>query len=847
MIGRKFSIALIASALVVGSAFADPAATERGLAHPALWPHAHSQGLVDPKTEAVVTDLMAHMTLEEKVGQMIQADIASIKPEDLRQYPLGSILAGGNSPPLSGDLRGPAQAWVDTARAFRSVSLQVRPGHTPIPIMFGIDAVHGDSHVFGATLFPHNIGLGAMHDPALMHRIGAATGQETAAAGIDWAFGPTLAAPRDHRWGRTYEGYSEDPDIVRAYAGEMVSGLQGEAGAGEALQHGHVAASAKHFLGDGGTTNGADQGDTDVSEQELIRLHAQGYVSAIDAGVMTVMASYSSWQGQKMHGNASLLTGVLKGQMGFDGFVVSDWNGHAQLPGCNNESCPAAINAGIDMIMAPEGWKGLYVNTLAQVRSGQIPMSRIDDAVRRILRVKLKLGLMDPARPWEGRPGVLGSPDHRALARQAVRESLVLLKNNGGVLPIRGSAHILVAGSGADDIGRQSGGWTLSWQGTGNTNSDFPGAQSIYAGLRDAAAAAGGSAQLSVDGGFTTKPDVAVVVFGESPYAEFQGDIHTLEYQAGDKRDLALLKRLKAEGIPVVSVFLSGRPLWVNPELNASDAFVAAWLPGSEGEGIADLLIGDAAGHARHDFTGKLSYSWPRSAAQTRLNRGQADYDPLFAYGFGLTYADHATLPVLSEQSGVSAADLNTDKYFVAGHTPAPWGFVLSQGGVQLPAATDGRVTDDGGVVSIRPVDAGGVQEGGRAFVWTGKAEGSVALTGRSLDLARQANGDLVLLVEYRVDRKPTGPVRIAETCGPTCAGALDLGPTINAAPLGEWATLKVKLACFREAGADLSKLDAPFVVTTAGQLGLSLHTVRLSSDPAGAVCPLAVSARSPG
>jgi len=847
MIGRKFSIAFVLSVLVAGSTLAQTAPAERGLAHPALWPEAHSRGLVDPRTEAAVTKLMARMSLEEKVGQMIQADIGSIKPQDLRQYPLGSILAGGNTPPLSGDLRGPAQDWVDTARAFRAVSLEARPGHTPIPVMFGIDAVHGDSHVFGATVFPHNIGLGATHDPALVHRIGVVTGQETAAAGIDWAFGPTLAAPRDDRWGRTFEGYSEDPDIIKAYAGEIVRGLQGEPGAGNALQNGHVAASAKHFLGDGGTTGGVDQGDTDVSEAELIGIHAQGYPPAIEAGLMTVMASYSSWQGHKMHGNTSLLTGVLKGRFGFEGFVVGDWNGHSQLPGCSNESCPAAFNAGIDMIMAPEGWKGLYTNTLAQVRSGEIPMSRVDDAVRRILRVKLKLGLMDPARPWEARAGVLGSADHRALARQAVRQSLVLLKNNGGVLPIRGSAHILVAGSGADDIGRQSGGWTLSWQGAGNTNRDFPGAQSIYAGLRDAATAAGGSAELSVDGSYTIKPDVAVVVFGETPYAEFQGDLHTLEYQAGDKRDLALLKRLKADGVPVVSVFLSGRPLWVNPELNASDAFVAAWLPGSEGEGIADVLVGDAAGRARQDFTGELSYSWPKTAAQTRLNRGQNPYDPLFAYGFGLTYADRVALPILPEVSGVSAADLNTDRYFVAGRTPAPWVFMLSQGGMQVAAATDGRVTDAGGVVSIRPVDAGGVQEGGRAFVWTGKAEGSIALTGRPLDLARQANGDLVLLIEYRVDRQATAAVRLAQTCGPGCAGSLDVGPILNASVAGQWRTLKVKLACFRDAGADLAKLDAPFVMTTAGRLSLSLRTVRLSSDPQGAVCPSATTTRAPG
>ncbi|HMI36914.1 MAG TPA: TIM-barrel domain-containing protein, partial [Steroidobacteraceae bacterium] len=595
----------------------------RAVAHPALWPKTHSRGLVDPETEQRVTELMAGMSLEDKVGQMIQADLTTVRPEDLMEYPLGSILAGGNSPPLGAPDRAPASAWIDTARAFRAASLAARSGHVPIPVMFGIDAVHGNSNVVGATIFPHNIGLGAMHDRALVRRIGAATAEETAATGIDWAFGPTLAAPQDDRWGRSYEGYSESPALVRSYGGEMVRGLQGEPGARRMLQNGHVAASAKHFLGDGGTTDGIDQGDTDVSERELIGTHAQGYLSAIPAGVVGVLVSYSSWQGRKMHGNDSLLTGVLKGQLGFDGFVVSDWNGHGQVPGCSSADCPAAINAGLDMFMAPDKWKELYHATLAEAGAGVIPLTRIDDAVRRILRVKFKLGLFEAGRPWEGRGDVLGNPAHRALARQAVRESLVLLKNNGGVLPLRAGAHVLVAGEAADDISRQTGGWTLSWQGTGNTNSDFPNGQSIYAGLRAALAAGGGSAELSVDGRFRNKPDAAIVVFGETPYAEMMGDLHTLEFEPGDKPGLALLRRLRAAGVPVVAVFLSGRPLWVNAEINAADAFVAAWLPGSEGGGVADLLIGDAAGKPRHDFTGRLSFSWPRNARQYHLNYGK--------------------------------------------------------------------------------------------------------------------------------------------------------------------------------------------------------------------------------
>lgn len=817
----------------------------RGVAHPELWPAAKSKGLVDAKTEAFVTGLMARMSLEDKVGQMIQADISTVTPADLADYPLGSILAGGDSAPAGGDDRAGPDKWVETARAFRAASLAERPGHVAIPIMFGIDAVHGNNNVVGATLFPHNSALGAAHDPALIRRIGVATAQETAAAGIDWAFGPTLAVPQDHRWGRTYEGYSEDPEIVRQYAGEMVLGLQGQAGAGQALQHGHVAASAKHFLGDGGTTNGVDQGDAAISEQDLIRIHAAGYPAAVGAGIMTVMASFSSWQGAKMHGNKSLLTDVLKGRMGFDGFVVGDWNGHGQVPGCTADSCPAAVLAGLDMFMAPNDWKALFTNTVAQVKAGTIPMARIDDAVRRILRVKTKLGLFDPARPFELKDGVIGNAEHRALAREAVRKSLVLLKNNGQVLPLKAKSHVLVVGEAADEIGRQTGGWTLSWQGTGNKNSDFPGATSLYEGIRQAVTAGGGTVDLSADGSYTTKPDVAVVVFGEMPYAEFQGDIPSLEFQAGDKQDLALLRKLKAQGIPVVSVFLSGRPLWVNPEINASDAFVAAWFPGSEGGGVADVLVGDMLGRPRYDFTGKLSYSWPKTAAQATLNRLRQPYDPLFPFGYGLRYADAkpVTVPQLPEVSGVDAAAANIDTYFVKGRNPAPWSFVLRQGAASVPVPGDGTVTEVAGALALKPVDAGGIQGAGRQLSWTGKGEAAIAVTGgNGLDLTRQANGALSLQVDYRVDEAPAGTVWLisgpGSGTGPAAPGALDLTSVLKAAPLGQWQTLKVKLSCFKQAGADLSRVTTPFALSTGGTLRLSLATVRLSADPAGSICP---------
>ncbi len=622
--------------------------------HPEIWPQVRSPVAKDPEVERRVSAILEGMSVEEKVGQLIQAEILHVTPEDIRDYHLGSVLNGGNGGP-GGDEYAPAAEWLKLADTFWAASMDAADGKQAIPILWGLDAVHGHTNVVGATIFPHNIGLGATRNPELVRRIGEVTAREIAVTGQDWDFSPTVAVARDDRWGRAYESYSEDPEIVAAYAGEMVRGLQGDPGTAEFLDPSRVLATAKHFLGDGGTHGGKDQGDNLSSEEELRDVHGAGYVSAFEAGVQTVMASYNSWHGRKLHGYGELLTGVLKGRMGFDGFVVGDWNGHAQVAGCSNDSCAAAINAGVDMFMVPEDWKALYENTLAQARAGEISAARLDDAVRRILRVKVRAGLFErgkpSSRPLAGKFELLGAPEHRAVARQAVRESLVLLKNNAGLLPLAPGQSILVAGDGADDVGKQSGGWTITWQGTGNERSDFPGATSIWEGIRDAVAAGGGTAVLSVDGRWEEKPDVAIVVYGEDPYAEFEGDRQTLDYEPAE--DLELLRRLRGEGIPVVSVFLSGRPLWVNPEINASDAFVAAWLPGSEGAGVADVLLRAADGSVRHDFQGRLSFSWPRLADGAPLNRNDPDYAPLFAYGHGLSCEDSVQLAELSEDDGI--------------------------------------------------------------------------------------------------------------------------------------------------------------------------------------------------
>ena len=815
--------AVLTGCATVSSSSAETASAAK--ADPVVWPQAASpSAITDPQTEAMIDVLLSRMTLEEKVGQIIQADIASITPADLAQYPIGSILAGGNSSP-DGDERAPLQDWVALSRAFRAAA-DARPG-AAVPLMFGIDAVHGHNNIVGATLFPHNIGLGAARDPDLIQRIGAATAQEVAASGADWTFGPTLAVPRNDRWGRTYEGYSENPEVGAAYAGPMTLGLQGTLIAGRPLAPDKIAGSAKHFVADGGTHDGVDQGDARISESELIAIHAQGYVPAIDAGVLTVMASFSSWNGDKITGNASLLTDVLKGRMGFEGFVVGDWNAHGQVEGCSNESCPQAINAGLDMFMAPDSWRSLYVNTLAQARSGEILAARLDDAVRRILRVKAKLGVFERERVLEGRADVLGSPEHRALAREAVRKSLVLLKNDG-VLPIRPGARVLVAGEAADSIGQASGGWTVTWQGADTTNADFPGGTSLWAGLKAAITESGGLAELSPYGAYNHKPDVAIVVFGETPYAEFQGDVETLDF--GPEEPLSLLRRLQAAGVPTVSIFLSGRPLWVNPEINASDAFVAAWLPGAEGEGVADLLVAQANGKAAYDFTGRLSFSWPRTSDQFTLNVADTGYDPQFAYGYGLSYARPAATPLLSEAGATTIVRSNLDRYFIDGRIQAPWSLLLRDEGGDARVGQSLTANSPRGRVSVRPAD-GTAQESAMALIFTGPAE--AVIFGPQVDLSRHRNGDMVLTTAVRLDAPVTGSIQLGFG-----KDKVDVAPLLRNAKVGEWRTIRVRLACFDAGRTDTAAVETPFAVKSDVPLRLSVADIGLVPNDIEASCP---------
>ena len=813
----RFGTACAMAALVSGMspAMAQQQAPVSAVAHPDQWPVLPMQLKRDPKVEARVDAMLARMSIEDKVGQLLQVDIASITPKDLETYKLGSILNGGNSAP-NNDERAPAAEWLKLFDAFYDASVKRSDGRPVVPVIWGTDAVHGANNIVGATLFPHNIGLGAMRDPALIQRIGAATAAETAATGIDWSFAPTVAVVQDDRWGRTYESYSEDPAIVASYAGEMVKGIQGTIGQ-DFMKPGHVISSVKHFLGDGGT-GGHDQGDTRVTEGVLRDVHAAGYMTALPAGALTVMPSFSSWNGEKMTGNKSLLTGVLKDRWGFQGFTIGDWNAHGQVTGCTNEDCAPAINAGLDMFMySGPKWKELYANTLREAKDGTIPAARLDDAVRRILRVKVIAGTFEAgrpsSRPMSGKFDLLGSPEHRAIARAAVRESLVLLKNNGGVLPVKPGANILVAGRGADDIGQQAGGWSITWQGTDVTNKDFPNGQSIWSGIEQAARVGGGKATLAVDGRFSSKPDVAIVVFGETPYAEFTGDRPTLEYSPDDKSDLALLKRLKAAGVPTVAVFLSGRPMWVNPELNAADAFVAAFLPGTEGGGVADVLIAGKDGRPANDFRGRLSFSWPKRIDQTVLNKRDPGYDPLFPIGYGLSYAAKTTLGKLDEtRPKVTAGDQNA--LFVRGRVA---------GGARF---------NSGGPVAQTRTDRG-AQEDSLRLVWNGKGPGEAAIEqAKPIDLTRESNGQLSLIMDYRVTAAPSGPVML----GMADTAKTATVPLTGALAKGDWTTVAVPLRCFADQGIGMGAIVKPFVVTTAGTLAMDVSSIRIGSAPAGPV-----------
>jgi beta-glucosidase len=583
--------------------------------------------------DAQAKALLAKMTLAEKIGQMTQPDQLFIKDRaDIEKYFFGSVLSGGDSDPKTNTVE-------DWGAMYEDIQAHALKTRLKIPLLYGVDAVHGHSNVIGAVIFPHHVGLGATRDAKLVEQIGRLTALEVRATGINWAFAPCVAVPRDERWGRAYEGYGEDPALVAELGDAEVRGMQGPSLSAATS----VLACAKHYVGDGGTTLGTgipnasepgghyplDQGDTQLSEADLRRIHMQGYVTAIRAGVASIMPSYSSWNGEKVSGNKQLMTDILKNDLGFEGFLISDYNALDELPGDVSAQIARSINAGMDMVMVPERYVRFIETLTALVKDGTVPISRMDDAVTRILRVKFAMGLMEPGKSFKVDKKFLeafGGASHRAVARQAVRESLVVLKNERNALPLaRTAKRIHVAGVSANDLGDQCGGWTIKWQG----QSGSPTAGTTVLGALQQLAGPNVKVTYSQDGTGADGADVAVVVVGETPYAEMLGDRRDLSLS---ERDTATIANARKAGIPVVVVLFSGRPLIINDALAQADAFVAAWLPGTEGLGVADVLFGD------YKPSGKLPVSWPRSMAQIPINVGDATYDPLFPYGFGLTY-----------------------------------------------------------------------------------------------------------------------------------------------------------------------------------------------------------------
>ena len=783
---------------------------------------------VNQDVEARVTSILKNMTLEQKVGQMVQGEIKTVTPADLTKYHLGSILNGGGSFP-NDQKNSTMRDWLDLSDEYYLASLDKSQGGAGIPVVWGTDAVHGHNNVIGATLFPHNIGLGAANDADLMRRIGEITAREVAVTGIDWVFAPTVAVVKDNRWGRTYEGYSSEMPIIKAYAGEIVKGLQGEPGELRTNQQ-RVIATAKHFIGDGATYRGIDQGNTIMALDELLKEHGAGYYASIEADVQTVMASFNSWNGLKLHGHKFLLTDVLKDQMGFDGFVVSDWNGIGQIEGCTNKSCYQAINAGIDMVMAPQDWKAFLKDTIAKVKSGDIPMSRIDDAVTRILRVKLRAGLFEKGLPSSrevaGNAALMGAQAHRDVARDAVRKSLVLLKNTKNILPLKADQHVLIAGDGADNIGKQNGGWTITWQGTENKNSDFPGATSIYDGLHAAITDNGGSTELNVEGQWTKKPDVAVVVFGEEPYAEGQGDISSLIYRDGMTSDLELIRSLKNQGIPVVSIFLTGRPLWMNAEINSSDAFVVAWLPGSEGVGIADVLVADEENKIRYDFTGRLSFDWPNKEANTS-DANQAVDDLLLSLGQGLSYgAEPILLGLLSET--ISSEAKAVANIIFSGSNRKPWNAYVGDAS-DWHKLVSGQITATPyGGLTVATVD-GIVQEDSRMLDWSGGYESQFYWQAQApADLSALVANEGALMMTFKVDKHPKGIVTQRMDCGWPCSGSIDMTEFFRSVPEGQWSNVGISLSCFAKVGVDLKKVTSPLVLVSKEAFTITINDARV-------------------
>ncbi|MGH8157508.1 MAG: glycoside hydrolase family 3 N-terminal domain-containing protein [Rhodanobacter sp.] len=842
------SLALLAAVDGAGAVYASDAVTASSTkssdlpapTHYTDWPAITSRVAVDPAQEARVREIVASMTLAQKVGQITQAEIKSITPEQVKKYYIGSVLNGGGSWPNQ-DKHAGVKDWLSLADRYYDASMAT-DAKIKVPIIWGTDAVHGDNNVFGATQFPHNIGLGAAHDAELIKEIGAATARAVRATGIDWAFGPAVAVAQNVRWGRIYESYSNEGPLVHKYADAYVTGMQGTFG-----DH-NVLATAKHFIGDGATQNGTDQGEAKVTLTDMINVHGSGYYGAMEAGVLSVMASHNSWDDVaagvnygRMTGSHAMLTDALKNKMGFQGFVVSDWNAISEVPTCTNASCPQAINAGIDMVMVPDDWQAFIANTTRQVEKGEIPMSRLDDAVSRILRAKLRMGLFDKRPSQREGAGDEKLIQSRELARRAVRESMVLLKNNRNVLPLKSGAKILVVGKTADNISNQTGGWSLTWQGTDNTNADFPNSESILAGLRGADGAANVTYSETGQGIDLKKFDAIVAVIGETPYAEMIGDLMpsaTLRHSDRYPEDLAVLKTVAKAGKPVVTVFVAGRPLFVNNLLNLSDAFVAAWLPGTEGGGVADVLFAVPAGSGHNNFSGTLARPWPGSPCPDAAKAVSAPW--LFTAGYGLHYPEKHDVSRLDEFPAIESCG-DTPVLTIFRTLPErPFALYLAADHSGQPAHEIGSDLNSDvvwptsqPVLRMSTVQVN-TQQDAKLITWLGAGK-FFAQSHQPRDLTRMASAHAALQFDVVITTPAKEPVKVYMDCGTGCERSVDLTRTFAGYAIGSRHTVSIPLQCFIKNGGDLSHIDVPFGVQASAPFSAAFADIKIiAGKPAG-------------
>ncbi|OOF05009.1 glycoside hydrolase family 3 protein [Salinivibrio sp. MA607] len=858
------------------------------------WKKIDSEIKKESAMEEEIRHIVSLMTLEEKVGQMIQPDLRNITPQEAKDYKIGSILNGGGAAP-GGDKYATAQDWANEAdKYWLALNQAYSDRDFNIPFMWATDAVHGHNNVFNATIFPHNIGLGATRNPDLIEEIGRVTAREVAATGLDWTFAPTVATPRDYRWGRVYEGYSEDPALVYEYSQRMVRGIQG--GEEGLKSDKNVISNVKHWIGDGGTLNGEDHGKNRYTEEYLRNIHAMGYIGGLNAGAQVVMSSFNSWwnpsnydpmvntesdymQNQKIHGSKYLITDILKGKMGFDGFVVTDWNGQGEINNCTTANCPQAVIAGNDvfMVTARNDWKEFYHNVIKQVKSGVIPIERIDDAVTRILRVKMRANLWEKPKPsmrsLAGKQEVLSAPEHTSIARQAVSESLVLLKNENQTLPLKKDGKkYLVVGSAADDITKQTGGWSLSWQGDGNTlEKDFPNAQTMQMAMKEVV----GEENIITDVSDASPEEaIAVVVIGEEPYAEMFGDIpasKTLEFSTLKKEyksDSELIKSLKNKGYKVVTIFYSGRPLYVNEEINHSDAFVAAWLVGTEGLGITDVLFGDK------DFTGKLSYTWGATKCSTTINRAAVNipnyitpvdgltgepieqeldgqFGQLFPYGYGLNYAgetavdaaykDLNNLPLDPRDFGCGVEKPDSDM------AQLPLEIFGKNAKGEFTARMSGEVNGWVGVdiskgetsigsVTTTGIDYQGMQQSAINVKFAGKSDSFKNSSsaqiymqtpdGKGIDYTRYMNAKSTVEFDIRMRSNKPEKLILSTHCEYPCRGEVNISDVLPEESM-QWNKVKVPLKCLKESGMSFQKMNTAFLLFTDEQVEFDIGNIR--------------------